>query len=242
MCLLKRPFVLASIQGKAVAMIDSKAFHSLTCGMYIIGTQGADGRAGCTVNTFTQVASQPARATVAINKDNRTAQTICESGCYTASVLDEGAPLDLISLFGFRSSTEIDKFAQVGFATDANGIPYVTDHACARFSVRVDRIEDAGTHLLFLGTVEQAETLSVEAPMTYALYHQVKGGKTPPRASTYDPNEDFGQAVPAGFTGTVAWRCRVCGHIEYAEELPEGYVCPVCGALRDMFECIEVQG
>lgn len=221
-------------------MIDSKAFRSLSCGMYIIGAQGADGRAGCVVNTFAQVASQPTRVTVAVNKDNRTAQVICESGYYTVAVLDTAAPLELVQLFGFRSSAEIDKFAHIGFATDAHGVPYATDHTCARFSVRVDHIEDASTHLLFLGTVEQAEVLSVEAPMTYAFYHQVKGGKTPPRASTYDPGEDSAEPVPAGFGGTVAWRCRICGHIEYVEELPEGYACPVCGASRDAFERIAV--
>jgi rubredoxin len=39
----------------------------------------------------------------------------------------------------------------------------------------------------------------------------------------------------------TAWRCTVCGYIEYMEELPEDYVCPLCGVGPDMFEKIEVE-
>ena len=28
----------------------------------------------------------------------------------------------------------------------------------------------------------------------------------------------------------------ICGHIIEADELPEDFVCPVCGVSRDMFE------
>lgn len=38
----------------------------------------------------------------------------------------------------------------------------------------------------------------------------------------------------------VAWRCKVCGHIEkgHPTGLPDGYVCPVCGASAKKFEKI----
>ena len=38
----------------------------------------------------------------------------------------------------------------------------------------------------------------------------------------------------------VAWRCTVCGHLEYAEELPDDFACPVCGVGKDMFERVEL--
>jgi len=40
------------------------------------------------------------------------------------------------------------------------------------------------------------------------------------------------------------WRCIVCGYIydpekgEF-EELPDGWVCPICGAPKDQFEKVE---
>ncbi len=40
-------------------------------------------------------------------------------------------------------------------------------------------------------------------------------------------------------TSSVKWRCTVCGYIYEGEELPEDYVCPVCGVGPDKFERVE---
>lgn len=37
----------------------------------------------------------------------------------------------------------------------------------------------------------------------------------------------------------IGWRCLICGHIEWVDELPEDYVCPLCGVGIDQFERIE---
>lgn len=83
--------------------------------------------------------------------------------------------------------------------------------------------------------------LGGEEPMTYAYYHQVKGGKTPPKAPSF--NEDAPakkeESDPAAGR-TFAWRCTICGHIEYVDELPEDFICPICGVGRDLFERIEL--
>lgn len=39
---------------------------------------------------------------------------------------------------------------------------------------------------------------------------------------------------------TYAWRCKICGYVEYVDELPDDFVCPLCGAGKDAFERIEV--
>ena len=67
--------------------------------------------------------------------------------------------------------------------------------------------------------------------MTYAYYHKVKNGLTPPKAASYQPP----QQKKAG-----GWRCKVCGHIEYGDELPDDFTCPVCSVGPDMFERIEL--
>lgn len=106
-----------------------------------------------------------------------------------------------------------------------------------------------GSHYLFVGVVEEAEVLASGDPLTYAYYHAVKGGKTPPKAATYNGGDEA--AVP-GVTETaagapdagkkIAWRCTICGYIEegYPDGLPEGYMCPICGAPREMFERVEL--
>ncbi|MGM9873382.1 MAG: rubredoxin-like domain-containing protein [Bacilli bacterium] len=35
------------------------------------------------------------------------------------------------------------------------------------------------------------------------------------------------------------FQCQVCGYVYEGEELPEDFVCPVCGVSSDMFEEID---
>ena len=37
----------------------------------------------------------------------------------------------------------------------------------------------------------------------------------------------------------VAWKCTVCGYEHPESELPEDFVCPLCGVPADMFEPVE---
>ena len=221
-------------------MLDSKAFRTISYGLYLIASCADDKTSGCVVNTFSQVTSDPFQVSVALNKENHTCSTICRAGKYTATVLAEGATMELIGRFGYKSSRDLDKFELSATKNDDFGLPYVLESTVARFSVCVTDSIDLGTHIMFIGKVSEAEMLSDEAPMTYSYYHVVKGGKTPPRASSYIPDEDDEEILAAKTTeGTKAWRCTVCGHIEYADELPADYVCPICGAGPELFELIE---
>lgn len=220
-------------------MIDRKAFRSLSSGLYLITAKAGDARCGCVVNTLVQVASEPATLSVSLNKENATTAAILESGRFAATVLAEDTPMELIGTFGFHTSADTDKFAACASALDGAEVPYVTEHGLARFSVSVTETIDVGSHYLFVGVVEEAEVLSAGDPLTYAYYHAVKGGKTPPKAATYNNGDEA--AVP-GITETaagapeagkkIAWRCTICGYIEegYPDGLPEGYMCPICGA------------
>lgn len=224
-------------------MIDTKAFHNLSYGLYIISSKKDDKPVGCVVNTFAQVTSKPAQVSVAVNKENYTSQGIRETGAYEVAVMNESASMELIGKFGFHSSVDTDKFSDFETAVSEQGIEYVTQSSCAHFSVKVTQELDLGSHILFIGEVIDATPIAGDAPMTYAYYHQVKGGKTPPKASSYNGGEDEVKQADQGAEETkpkVAWRCKICGHIEYAEELPEDFVCPVCGVGRELFERIEV--
>ena len=231
-------------------MIDRKAFRSLSSGLYLITSRLGDRKMGCVVNTFLQVASEPPTVTVALNKDNATTQAVLESGRYAATVLAQDAPFELIGAFGFHTSTDTDKFADCDYAVDDAQIPYVTAHGLARFSVKVTETIDVGTHYLFVGTVEESEVLASGEPLTYAYYHAVKGGKTPPKAASYNPEDAAEDAAPTpaepatsdASAKRIGWRCMICGYVEegYPDGLPEDYQCPICGAPRDMFERVEL--
>ncbi len=220
-------------------MIDQTAFFSLSYGLYVIASKDGERRAGCIANTFQQVTSSPLQVSVALNKDNATTGIVRASGRFTATCLSQEATMELIGTFGFHSSADRDKFAACPAAVDTAGHPYVSELACSRFSVRVVQEVDLGTHILFVGEVEEAEKLDEVEPMTYAYYHVVKGGKTPPKASSFLP-EVKATSITETIQPKYAWRCTVCGHLEYVDELPDDYVCPVCGVGRDMFEKVPV--
>lgn len=224
-------------------MVDTKAFRNLSYGLYIISSK-KDGRpVGCVVNTFAQVTSTPAQVSVAVNKENFTSQGIQQTGAYEVAVMNESASMELIGKFGFHSSAEVDKFADFETAVSEQGLTYVTQSSCAHFSVKVTQEIDLGSHILFIGECVAAEPVAGDAPMTYAYYHQVKGGKTPPKASSYNGGDDASADAASKSNETkpkIAWRCKICGHIEYVDELPEDFVCPVCGVGRELFEKIEL--
>lgn len=216
--------------------MDLTAFYKMTYGLYILSSsvQGKD--AGCIVNTVTQVTAEPPKLAVAVNKQNTTAKIIQESGVFAAVPLTQEAGMDLIGVFGFRSSETEDKFAGFHFKRDEAGVPYVTDCAAARFSAKVEQTVDLGTHLLFIGEVTEAEKLLPEEPMSYAYYHSVVKGGTPKTAPSYKGEAEEVPVAPA--TSGERWRCTVCGYI-HEGPLPEGFTCPLCGVGVESFEKLE---
>jgi len=61
----------------------------------------------------------------------------------------------------------------------------------ASIEARVIQTVDAGTHNIFVAERSPyAEVLKQGNPMTYAYYHQVKRGSTPPSAPTYVKEEE----------------------------------------------------
>lgn len=252
-------------------MIDTSAFRRLSYGLYLVTALTKDGtKVGCVANTFQQVASNPPMASVSLNKENATTRAILETGKFAVSVLDQSATMELIGLFGFKTSAEVNKFQDVEHGLCASDAPVVLESCAATFAVEVrDRI-DVGTHYLFVGPVTEANTTSSEPPMTYAYYHEVLRGKTPPKAASYVEGDSAaaesaasgltdsaaasdGQADEADKTATgvpapdsaepapqYGWRCTLCGHIEMVDELPDDFICPICGAGKDLFERIEL--
>lgn len=209
-------------------MMDMKAFFSMSYGLYIVSSKANNKAAGCVVNTLAQVTSEPARMSVTVNKDNYTARIIEDSGVFAGVVLSQNATMELIGKFGFGSSSDSDKFAGLRTAVDGNGVPYVTEQTVARFSCRVVDAVDVGTHVIFIGEVTEAQVIDRDAPpMTYAHYHLVKKGITPPKASSYQPEEN-----KKGF------RCKICGYTLGSDNLPSDFVCPICGKGAEFFEAI----
>lgn len=227
--------------------MNSKAFYKISYGLYIISSKMGERVNGQIANTVFQISSEPATIAVSINKQNLTNEFIRESKLFSVSVIAQDAPLSLVGHFGFKSGRELDKFAGVSYKLTESGLPYVTDNTLAYMEARVVQEVDAGTHTIFIGEVTGAEVLKEGAPMTYAYYQEVKRGTVPKTAPTFVPKEKE-KVVKAD-----KYECSVCGYIydpevgdpengiapgTAFEKLPDGWVCPVCGAEKDAFKIV----
>ncbi|HHV34458.1 MAG TPA: High molecular weight rubredoxin [Syntrophomonadaceae bacterium] len=227
--------------------MDLKALYSISYGLYLITSKDGDQINGQIANTVFQISSDPPTIAVSINKQNLTNDFIKKSGLFAVSVLREETPISLIGQFGFKSGRDMNKFADVNYRTTPRGLPYLVDDALAAIEAKLIQDVDAGTHTIFIGEITAAEVLKQGNPMTYAYYHQVKKGSTPPSAPTYIKKNERRN-------GMDIYECTVCGY-EYDpdkgdpendiepgtpfEKLPDDWVCPVCGAGKDAFEKID---
>ena len=210
--------------------MDERALFKLSYGLYIISSSYEGKDAGCVANTLAQVTNSPNRLSIALNKNNETTNVIQKAGRFSAVVLTQNIDMGVIGTFGFQSSRDINKFEQVNFARDEAGVPYITDHVAARVSVKVSSTLDLGSHILFIGELEEAEILSDEEVMTYAYYHQVKNGLTPRNAPSYQEEK---------VEKKVGWKCSVCGYIYEGDPLPADFICPICHQDSSVFVKIE---
>ena len=228
--------------------MNTKALHTLSYGLYVIGSRKGDRLNGQIANTVIQVSSQPLTISVCINKGNLTHEFIRDSGAFSVSVLSQDTPLSFIGRFGFKSGRDIDKFDGVNYRIGETESPIALDHVLAYMEAKVVQDVDVGTHTDFIGELVAAEILKEGEPMTYAYYHQVKRGTTPKTAPSYveERKEEVVQMAK--------YECDVCGYVYDPEigdpesgippgtpfeGLPDDWVCPVCGASKDEFEKVE---
>lgn len=228
--------------------MNVKAVQKICYGMYVISSK-KDGKInGQIANTLFQITSDPATVAVSINKQNLTHEYITASKTFAASIISKDAPMTFIGNWGFKSGRDIDKFKDAKYKTGAvTGVPIVLDHATGFLECEVLSSTDVGTHTIFIGKIVDCEVLSNEEPMTYAYYHQIKGGKSPKTAPTYVKEEKAAETAPHA----SKYKCTVCGYVydpeigdpdagivagTRFEDLPDTWVCPICGAGKSEFE------
>lgn len=227
--------------------MNLKTIQKICYGMYIIGSKKEGRLNGQIANTAFQITSEPPTMAISINKLNLTHDYIMESKVFAISILSNDAPMTLIGNFGFKSGRDIDKLKDVKFKAGLTGAPIILEYAAGYLECEVVGVTDVGTHTIFIGRVVDCDILSDGEPMTYAYYHQIKGGKSPKTAPTYVKDEEPGEKPAIA----VKYKCKVCGYIydpksgdpdgnikpgTAFEDLPEGWVCPVCGAPKGEFE------
>ncbi len=229
--------------------MNSKTLHKISYGLYVICSKNGEKMNGQIANALFQVTAEPATIAVSINKQNLTHEYIEKSNFFTVSILSENTPMGFIGNFGFKSGRDIDKFKDVEYKLGKDKVPLVLDNALACIEAKVINKIDVGTHTIFIGRVEDAEILSEDKPMTYEYYHKVKGGVSPKTAPTYSGMVD--KETKKEEEKMDKYVCKVCGYVydpekgdpdngvepgTKFEDIPDDWVCPVCGVGKEDFE------
>lgn len=227
--------------------MDTKAFYKISYGLYIISSGDDKIKNGFVGNTVFQVTSEPKQIAVTCNKNNYTSELIEKNKKFSISILRQETKAETIRLFGYTSGKDVDKFADIDYKTSKNSTPIVIEDTISWFDCELVQSYDVGTHIIFIGKVIDSEILkNDEEPLTYAHYRDVKKGKAPKNSPTYQ------EEIPATTeTGKLQqYECSVCGYIYKPENgdpknniepgtsfdnLPENWVCPVCGAEKKHF-------
>jgi len=145
------------------ATLDLGALFTLSYGLYIVSSRSGERVNGQISNAVMQVTDTPLKVAVAVNKKALTHEFIAGSGTFGITVLGEGAPMEFIGLFGFKSGRDIDKFAGVPHRVGATGCPLVTEHAVACVEARVTCSADCGTHTIFRNRSRRARRAALPA-------------------------------------------------------------------------------
>ncbi|MGO9137081.1 MAG: flavin reductase [Syntrophales bacterium] len=224
--------------------MDKAVLFKLSYGLYVVSGRKDDQFNAQIANTAFQVTSEPPTIAVGINKQNLTHEYIQASGKFAVSVISKSAPMQFIGLLGFKCGRDIDKFENLNMRAGQTGVPIVLDNAIAYIEAEVVNEMDCGSHTIFVGKVRDCGVLNAdEEPMTYAYYHEVKRGKSPKTAPTYQ--------APDKVEREDRYTCSVCGYVYDPEKgdrdsgvkpgtkftgLPVDWTCPICGADKSKFE------
>jgi flavin reductase (DIM6/NTAB) family NADH-FMN oxidoreductase RutF/rubredoxin len=229
--------------------MNVQAYFKVTYGLYVVCSAFENKLNGFICNTVFQVTSDPAQFAVVCNKLNFSAKLIQASKVFSFSVLQIDAKPEIFSIFGYSSGKNIDKFKNFNYRIGLSGAPIFIEDAIAWFECKLVQTFDIGTHWMFVGKIIDCDVLqSSLEPITYSYYREVRKAKAPKNAPTYiNPHLLKKQGSE---TIGESYRCPVCGYVYDPEigdpaaaissgtifdDLPENWVCPVCGTPKSEF-------
>ena len=196
-------------------MKDINITRKISQGMYVLTTSGG----GCIVDSISQISmGDNPLITVAVMKKNYTNELMNKNSKFAVSVLAKDVNPEVIKTFGFNSAREINKFENME-TIDVLDEKVIKDSIGYMVCEIVDRIENE-THTLFIGKIIEADKFNDKEEMTYAYYGEHKDELLKVKTEN----------------GKTAWVCTVCGYVYYGEEVPDDYICPICGVDKSLFK------
>lgn len=189
-------------------------------GLFVLTAREGDKDNGCIINTAIQVTDQPKQVSICVNKKNYTCGMIERTGVFGLSFLSQDVKFETFQHFGFQSGENVDKFADYADVKRSEaGLLCLTKGTNAFISVKVNMTVDLGTHMMFIGDVEEEEVLSDVPSTTYQYYFDhIKPKPEQPKVKGYV--------------------CKICGYVYEGDPLPADFICPLCKHGAEDFEPI----
>jgi flavin reductase (DIM6/NTAB) family NADH-FMN oxidoreductase RutF/rubredoxin len=232
--------------------MNFETFFNVTYGLYIISSRDNERLNAHISNTVFQVTATPPQIAICSNKDNLTTDFIIKSKVFSISIIQQEVDLQFIGKFGFKSGKTFNKFENTTYKTGLSGAPIVLDNTIGYIDCKVNNSIDVGSHIVFIADVIDAEIIHTEnKPLTYDYYRNVIKGVSPKNAPTYI-NKDKLESMKNNIVKvSEIYVCSACGYVYDSEigddtshiqagtkfnDLPDDWVCPVCGATKDFFD------
>lgn len=253
------------LQRKETLTMNTKAMYKISYGLYICTAVQGDKKNGCIINTAIQVASDPNRISIAINKANLTHDMVRDTGLCNISVLSTDATFDIFKHFGFQTGKIVDKFSPDRLApllkelsqhtasnqmeasiNSVNGQPSAVKQDNSNTSSIYNMADNgipyitAGTNAYFSLKVEQQVDLGSHTLFICEPTFMTVLSDAPSCTYEFYQNQIKPKPQPVGQTpkGETIWRCVICGYEYVGEELPDDFICPICKHGKEDFEKI----
>ena len=166
---------------------------------------------GCIINTAIQVANNPTRISIEVQKNNFTHDMVLATRMFNVSSISTTADFALFQRFGMQSGKDVNKFEDFAHVNRSeNGLLYLTKASNMYLSAKVTEHFDLGSHTLFIGELTDAKVLSEDTSCTYGFYQ-----------SDIKPK-------PAPKKEKRSFTCKVCGYVYEGDEMPDDFECPLC--------------
>lgn len=219
--------------------MDIDALYKLTHGLYILGAR-EDGKrlVGSVVDAVMQVANKPLVIALSCNNQSYTKECIEKSNEFSLSVLCKSVDPYVIANFGFQSSRNVDKWDNVDYCI-MDDMPYLKDNlAMVRCKVLQSIVYDSNT--LFVAEVINCKNNEGGEPLTYSDYRSYFKNDVIKSFNDFKQNKEKMKMSADVKNDGKHWVCTVCGYVYDEEtpfeELPEDWLCPLCGVDKSFFE------
>lgn len=206
-------------------MFNKSVLWNLSYGVYVVSAMDNERPIGCVANSIMQLTHDS--IAISLNHQNYTNQIVKKTKKLAISILNTEVEENLIPVFGFTTSKEVDKFNNTKYKLVDN-LPIIKE-ACSYLTLEVNQEIELETHTLFIAKILNGDVLNNKTPMTYKYYHDVIKGRAPKTAPTYIEEEVKTQGEK--------YKCSICGYV-YEGDLnkeKEDFICPICKQPKSVF-------